>query len=311
LKTIVSITLSILASFITAQGQHTCKNIGPTAEGLLVITRVVNGIRKSGFISRTGVVVVDPKYDEVYSFSDGLALVRSGDLYGFLDINGKEKIPPKFENACSFSEGLASVKVSGKYGYINPQGEVKIPAQFESAYNFSEGMAIIKASVKAFRDKDKDIVEEQYGYIDKTGKTVIATNFDAASDFRGGIAKVIDSVFGLETYINKDGKVIGRQTIPAIEGFGVAPSLIDVKFNSTPGGATIYLIPKRRIELEEDLPTRDENTLFEFKVPVLTNNTFKTKQKVFTVLFILNGARQSVPLDVRPDGSNSAEVKFP
>jgi hypothetical protein len=318
MKRLVFIILSIFVFFATAFGQSNCPEVARAdTDGLLVINRYSNGIGKSGFINTTGKVVVEPKYDEAHSFSNGRALVKLNDKYGFIDINGREIIKPQFDSACSFSENLASVKINGKYGYIDKEGKPVISPQFDFAYNFSEGLAKIKVYVKV--DPTKDTVEEQYGYIDKAGKQVIPAIFDAASDFQGGVAKVIDSIFNLETYINKEGKIIFRKTNLPTEVFGAAPALIEIKIESSPGGANIYLIPTRRWdcdpakskECDPTILSKDEASLNEFLVPTgATPTKFKAKQKQYTVLFILNGARKQAPLDVRPDASNSVSVNF-
>jgi hypothetical protein len=297
------IILMIFASSHAAVAQS-CKEVSqPDLDGLLVITQYSNGVGKSGFIDRTGKIIVPPKYDEAYSFSGGLGLVRLGDLYGFVDRNGTELIKPKFGNACSFSEGLAAVRINSKYGYIDKSGEPKIPPQFEGADNFSEGLARIKII---------DAGEEQFSYIDRSGKTITDATFDSGSSFRGGVARVFDSVFHLETYIDSRGKILSRRSNISVEGIGFASSLVEIKFESKPAGATIYMIPKRRIEKDPALPNKAEDQLLEFLVPSgSAPTTFKAKQKVFTVLLILNGVRKPVQLDVRPDGSNQVRVDFP
>jgi len=44
---------------------------------------------KHGFIARSGQLVVPVKFDEVRSFSDGLAWVRLGNEQGYIDKVGK------------------------------------------------------------------------------------------------------------------------------------------------------------------------------------------------------------------------------
>ena len=71
-------------------------------------------IDKSGgwaFIDKSGKVIFRPPLavQEVWSFSNGLARVRIGGLYGFMDKHGKFAIEPKFRWADDFSEDLAAV----------------------------------------------------------------------------------------------------------------------------------------------------------------------------------------------------------
>jgi hypothetical protein len=319
MKKLLVIALSILILSLASYSQNNCKEISsPSSEGLLFITNISGGISKNGFVDTTGKVKIEPKFDEAYSFSNGRALVKVNDKYGFIDQDGKLIIKPEFDNACSFSEKLASVKINGKYGYIDKNGVIKIPPQFDNAFNFSEGLAKIKVFSKV--DPTKDILEENYGYIDKEGKSKIPAIFDAASDFRGGVAKVVDSIFGLETYINTEGKIIFRKINLPIEVFAAAPDRLDVSIESNPAKAKIYLIPTKRWDCnpanskpcDPTLLSKDEASLSEFIPPVdSTPASFKAKQKKYTVLFFINGKKvKEVPLDVTPGASNSVSVNL-
>jgi hypothetical protein len=146
-----------------------------------------------GAIDRAGNFVVEPKYDYMGPFKEGLALFRVREServrYGFLDESGKEVIPAVFHSAYSFSEGLAAAKVGNLWGYIVPSGVFKITPRFEGtrpgpkrpedtrAGYFVSGLAPVWSG-------------HGYGFIDTTGKFVIADGFDEANSFREGRAVV-------------------------------------------------------------------------------------------------------------------------
>ncbi len=77
---------------------------------------------KYGYIDKTGKIVIKPKFDNVWIFSEGLASVEIDLKYGYIDKTGKIVIKPKFDNAYIFSEGLACVEIDDKEGYINKTG---------------------------------------------------------------------------------------------------------------------------------------------------------------------------------------------
>jgi hypothetical protein len=151
-----------------------------------------------------------------HSFSEGLVPVEIKGKTGFMDRTGKIVIEPQFEDAEDFSEGLAPVKVhsedttwcprepsgsrkgfTNKWGYIDKTGKLVIPPQFESAAPFSEGLGAIQNCDEAF-------------FIDKAGKKVVVGDFRYASSFAGGLARV-DLMRGsvwLWGYIDKSGKMI-------------------------------------------------------------------------------------------------------
>ncbi|MCD4823431.1 MAG: WG repeat-containing protein [Phycisphaerae bacterium] len=70
-----------------------------------------------GFIDKTGQLVIDTKFLQGRSFSDGLAAVLTytdthppQKKWGYIDHNGKIVIPPQFASATSFADGLATVR---------------------------------------------------------------------------------------------------------------------------------------------------------------------------------------------------------
>jgi serine/threonine protein kinase len=63
-------------------------------------------------------------YDRIYSFSEGLAVVIDGQLYGYIDKLGREVIPPRYDDARHFSEGLAAVKQGESWVYIDKTGKI-------------------------------------------------------------------------------------------------------------------------------------------------------------------------------------------
>jgi len=99
----------------------------------------------------TGTFVINPQFDIVESFSEGLARVRIGDdttgKHGFIDKTGTFVINPQFDDARPFSEGLARVRIgddtTGKWGFIDKTGSFVINPQFDAAGSFSEGLAAV------------------------------------------------------------------------------------------------------------------------------------------------------------------------
>ena len=64
-----------------------------------------------GFVDKNGKVVIDPAYDAVDDFVDGMAAVQNSDRKrGFIDKTGKIVVPLVYKMCGDFSEGLASVE---------------------------------------------------------------------------------------------------------------------------------------------------------------------------------------------------------
>ena len=129
---------------------------------------------KYGFINKTGEVVIplrlDPRQDQMESmilsrFTEGLAPVMFGKLYGYIDHKGNTVIPAIFRDAGPFSEGLANVTTAdGQRGYIDKSGLFVIKLTSGRGGVFHDGLATLAVEI-AGRTK--------WGYIDRTGKTII------------------------------------------------------------------------------------------------------------------------------------------
>ncbi|MCB0708408.1 MAG: WG repeat-containing protein [Chitinophagaceae bacterium] len=82
---------------------------------------------KYGFKDESGKIIIEPKYDLAWDFSEGLAMVVLRKKYGFIDEKGNEAIPLKYNYAdFSFQNGKVQVQQNGRYFYIDKTGkEVK------------------------------------------------------------------------------------------------------------------------------------------------------------------------------------------
>ncbi len=82
---------------------------------------------KYGFKDESGKIIIQPKYDLAWDFSEGLAMVVLRKKYGFIDESGNEVIPLTYNYAdFSFQNGKVQVKQNGRYFYIDKTGkEVK------------------------------------------------------------------------------------------------------------------------------------------------------------------------------------------
>lgn len=133
-----------------------------------------------------------------------IAKISNHSEIGLIDKTGKIILEPKYNIINPFHEGLARVckkitDISYKSGFINEQGKIVIPFIYEcdNSINFSEGLCPVKNS------------KGMYGFIDIKGNTVIPFIYKSViyEGFKNGIAKV-SKVDNIDLIINKHGKVI-------------------------------------------------------------------------------------------------------
>ncbi|MBD2197994.1 MULTISPECIES: WG repeat-containing protein [Calothrix] len=164
--------------------------------------------KKWGVIDKTGKIIIAPQYYEHYPFSYGLGLVTIGGKYRYIDKTGKIAIAQNVDKAFPFYEGLAAIIVNGKIGYIDTTGKIVIKPQFDSPRglfgfaNFSEGLAAVG-------------YQEKVGFIDKSGKFIIKPQFFWADAFSDGVAFAsTGSVFG---FIDKSGKFTEVEKLDTVD----------------------------------------------------------------------------------------------
>ncbi len=148
---------------------------------------------KFGIMDKTG-WIVEPKYNEMQWYSEGMLPVREGSRWGFFDEEGRLAIKPQFKSVRRFNEGLAGVAIDHKWGFIDKSGEVVIAPVYDNIDCFFEGMASVE-------------VDGKWGFIDKTGKMVIDPRFTAVGIFSEGLAAFMGDE-GLWGYMDKTGKVV-------------------------------------------------------------------------------------------------------
>lgn len=176
---------------------------------------------KSGYIDKTGKVVIPLKFERTGYFSEGLGIIFQNEKCGYTDENGQIVVEPTFDDCRAFAEGLAMVRIErnkgNEWGYIGRNGKFIVQPIYAEADSFSEGLAIVakridkdKKGKSSYIDKKGRLVisneEYQYGFINKDGKIVIPMIFSSAQSFSDGLAPV--SLRDGWGYINKKGEMV-------------------------------------------------------------------------------------------------------
>ncbi len=170
--------------------------------GLAPATPMSGG--KWGFIDTTGKWAIDPQFDGVMNFADGLAPVVVGGRTGYIDRKGTFVVNPQYDYGWEFYEGYAFVGSGGKWGFIDTKGRMVGDTKFAAGGHFADGLAPVKTN-------------DGWGYIDTTGKMIVSPQFDYAEAFQNGLARV--TVAGKEAYVTTAGAFVvdpfpGRAGIP-------------------------------------------------------------------------------------------------
>jgi WG containing repeat len=149
--------------------------------------------KRWGFVDSHGEWAIDPVFNSVRSFSEGLALVSDGRTGRFIGPQGDTLLTVPFPIVHSFSEGLARVGEAGRLGFIGRSGEVVITPTYEAAGDFSHGRAAVR-------------LDGLWGYLDTEGRMTIPARFQLAGRFKGPLARVVEQ--GVEMYVNQTGIIV-------------------------------------------------------------------------------------------------------
>lgn len=88
-------------------------------------------------------------YDEIGTFSEGLASVKWNGRYGYIDDKHKLVIPALYESARAFKNGIAAVRLHGKYGFISKDGTQRTGFVYEDTWGrFIDGIAYVRIEGK-------------------------------------------------------------------------------------------------------------------------------------------------------------------
>jgi hypothetical protein len=156
---------------------------------------------KSGYIDRSGKVVIPARYWSGDPFSEGRAVVyqRSANNVisaGVIDSSGKLLVPFRSQEGYQpirYKEGLLTFQSKGGYGYLDRQGKWAIRPRFRFSplgkgdcgcahegmpiSDFSEGFAFVQD-------------RHRHYYIDKRGRRAFNRDFQRGGPFRDGFAAV-------------------------------------------------------------------------------------------------------------------------
>jgi hypothetical protein len=130
-----------------------------------------------GFMDFEGNQIIEPIYEYLGFYNEGLAVAVKNGKYGYIDKGNNVIIDFIYESGSDFEDGRSIVGLNGKVGVINRAGHIIIPIDFIDLGNFSEGLIYAKR-------------DSLYGYYDNTGFQRIEEKFTEAFSFNKGLAKV-------------------------------------------------------------------------------------------------------------------------
>lgn len=176
-------------------------------EGMGLI--IEDTLGKKGYVNCKGEFIISCKYDEIYGFSEKLAVVAINNKWGYMDTLGNWAIDTIFNDARSFGNGLARVKKDERWMFIDRLGNIVEELNYDKILSgFSENRAfvmegddilLIDRDGKRIKEVEADSVfhyregyatfklNGMFGKIDTLGNIIIPAKYNKLYDFREGI----------------------------------------------------------------------------------------------------------------------------
>lgn len=174
--------------------------LGATAKAQLPSLIPYQSKGKFGYSDSTKKVIINPDYEKVYPFYNGMARVRKNRKFGFIDSTGEVIIPLKYAYAEDFCVGISKAGDSRREAFgINTQGEkVDLPEFYDR--------------LKSNRDRSNVsvlIVSNglgKYGLLSNQGYLLLAPTYRKISTMKGGTFYIAYTWEGDYTCLNANGK---------------------------------------------------------------------------------------------------------
>ena len=242
------VSISVLPGCSLLAGKFTSKAVSSQAiaNSLYPAYKMIDNVQKWGYINTDGKFTIQPQFDNAEPFAkDGTARITQNNLVGVIDKTGKIIINPAFQSISDFSEGVATANTStgyslidlnGKtlysskyfigyytngmavtekissdsqtlYGYLDKTGTVKIPLQYKAANNFYNNKALVQTQ------------NDKYELIDTAGKVLITFPYKVMSAFSKDYFMFADNTTHKEGYVDTSGKIITAAKFNIAEEF--------------------------------------------------------------------------------------------
>ena len=170
--------------------------------------------------------LIEPRYEDAGSYSEGLWPVKKDGLWGYVDSADRVVVDFQYFGADPFRNGMAYVKISEDvWGLIDPTGRQIIAPQKGTRLIWDPLFGAKKDVRVPFRD-----AQGRYGFLDLSGKVRIPAVYSYASPFEGNWTAVESGdCWGL---IDRNGKSV----VPIREKYRFLACFNDyVAFKTTEG----------------------------------------------------------------------------
>jgi hypothetical protein len=100
---------------------------------------------KFGYIDEKGNFLVDPKFQEAWSFIRSTAVVKENGKYGLIDKSGNYVLEPVFDSVIPFSASCFIGVMNSQFGFFeHGTGKEIIRPQYEMVYKYTDELCVVQ-----------------------------------------------------------------------------------------------------------------------------------------------------------------------
>jgi WG repeat protein len=112
--------------------------------------------------------LIPPRYTYAQTFYNGLAVIAMDEKYGFVNSNGIVIENPKYDDLINYGNGILSFYVNGKWGFICGDGAILYEPQFEEiGFFFDESIEIKMNGREGYIDAQAELVFHSQSHLDE------------------------------------------------------------------------------------------------------------------------------------------------
>ena len=102
--------------------------------------------RKWGFVDKNLNYVIEPQFDAISNFEDGITIAKQGELWGIINKSGKYILEPQFKDdeLESYNQGTFIVSKGGKIRLIDTKKAKILDAEYDEFYGMTGGKAVVR-----------------------------------------------------------------------------------------------------------------------------------------------------------------------
>ena len=145
-----------------------------------------------GLIRSDGSWLIQPEYEVIGSFVDGVAPFKRKGKWGLLNAEGQTSMPATFQETGFIGDRYCGVETNYKWGFADYFGNIRIAEVYNQVTPFEAGRAMVRLG-------------SRWIMIDKNGRQCVKGDWDYADALSEGLAPVRYSG-GLWSYIDTSGR---------------------------------------------------------------------------------------------------------